>query len=489
MDLLSLIENEKTKKAILVPHIFDLPADLETPVSAFLKLRSLGAKFLLESAEGAGTVGRYTFIGLRPKIKFIIYREKTKIFSSDGSFDIYHKSDNKPFTALKRLINRLELQFAPPNVTLLGGLVGQTNYEIISCFEPKLRNFENGNAGPLATFYFVDTLLAFDHFKRRMQVIRLLPNGTGDSSKNVKASIDDIISALNSDIKLPLISPKNTKSVYHSNFEKPEFEKLVRQAKENILDGDIFQVVLSQALKTKSDTDGFQIYRALRMLNPSPYMFYLDMEDSELIGSSPEMLIKLHDGRVLLRPIAGTRPRGESEDQDLEFEKSLRSDEKEKAEHVMLVDLGRNDLGRVCDFGSVKLDRFMETERFSHVMHLTSTVSGTPREKIDQFEIFASAFPAGTTTGAPKVRAMEIIRDLEKQPRGPYAGSVGYFSLSGDMDMCITIRTIIKKKNEITIQAGAGIVADSVPELEYKETINKLQALKVAIENAEKGNL
>lgn len=486
MDISSILKGDG-RKAELEPLIVNLPADLETPVSAFLKLRPVGAKFLLESADGVELTGRYTFIGIKPRLKVSIFREKSVIVSSEGAIDIPHSDIGDPFTALRRITKSISLEFNPSCLTLLGGLVGHINYEMVGFFEPRLGLLTDCDGSRFASFYLVDTILVFDHFTRRMQVIALVPKGSDSAEKEGRLSIDEILSALGSDIDIPQVGAKESNKSYKSNFTRERFEQAVVEAKRNILKGNIFQGVISQALNAEIDVDSFQIYRALRMLNPSPYMYYLDMDDMALVGSSPETMVKLSGDIATLRPIAGTRPRGGDEPEDKRLENELLSDDKERAEHIMLVDLGRNDLGRACEFGTVTVDRLMEVERFSHVMHLTSTITGRLQKGRDQFDLFRSAFPAGTVTGAPKIRAMELIRQLEGRRRGPYAGSVGYFSLSGDMDMCITIRTIIKRGNEITLQAGAGVVADSEPQYEYQETLNKIQALKTAVANAERG--
>ncbi|MEE9554611.1 MAG: anthranilate synthase component I family protein [candidate division Zixibacteria bacterium] len=484
---LSDILSGKAGEASLEPLIVNLPADLETPVSAFLKLRPVGAKFLLESADGVELTGRYTFIGIRPRFKVDIFQQKSVIISPEGSIDFPHSAIRDPFTALRHITKSVRLESNPSNLTLLGGLVGHINYEMVGSFEPCLGLLGERDGAHLASFYFVDTLLVFDHFTRRMQVIALVSKESDLAKKKGKLLIDEIISALRSDIKIPQTQALESRKGFKSNFTQGRFEEVVEDARKNILKGNIFQGVLSQALQAEIDIDSFQIYRALRMLNPSPYMYYLEMDDLALIGSSPETMVKLSGETATLRPIAGTRPRGRDESEDKKMENELLSDDKEKAEHIMLVDLGRNDLGRACEFGSVVVDRLMEVERFSHVMHMTSTITGRLKKGNDQFDLFKAAFPAGTVTGAPKIRAMELIHQLEGQPRGPYAGCIGYFSLSGDMDMCITIRTIIKEGNKITLQAGAGIVADSKPQNEYQETLNKLEALEAAVANAEGG--
>jgi len=338
---------------------------------------------------------------------------------------------------------------------------------------------------PLALFYLIDTLLVFDHVQRRLKVM-CLHDAAGRSAAGEK--LEQIVEILRS--PLILQEPKED-GVYggslSSNFSKDEFCRAVKKVKEHIVAGDVYQQVISQRLTGKTEADPFMIYRALRMLNPSPYMFFTDFDDFKLIGSSPEALVRLEDNIATVRPIAGTRPRGSDEEKDRLMEQELLADEKERAEHVMLVDLGRNDLGRCCEIGSVKVTDFMKVEKYSHVMHMTSNVVGKLKADKNQFDLFRATFPAGTVTGAPKIRAMQLIEEYEKTKRGPYAGAAGYFSLSGDMDWCITIRTIIMKGKQFFLQAGAGIVADSVPEREYDETLQKIMALKKAIEIAEEG--
>jgi anthranilate synthase component 1 len=308
-----------------------------------------------------------------------------------------------------------------------------------------------------------------------------------DAVRKSHEFLERIESALHGPVRIPQTMVIDNNGDYKSNMTQAKFEELVEEARKNIYDGNIFQIVLSQVLSGETSADSFQIYRALRMLNPSPYMFYLNFDDLELIGSSPEALVKLEDGTAIVRPIAGTRRRGHTAEEDEMMAQELMADEKERAEHVMLVDLGRNDLGRICEYGSVSVPDMMHLEYYSHVIHLTSTVTGKLKPGADQFDLFRAVFPAGTVSGAPKVRAMELIHEMEPTNRGPYAGCVGYFSLSGNMDMCISIRTIIKKGRKVFLQAGAGIVADSIPELEHKETLNKIAAIKEAIRMAEEG--
>ncbi|MBU1317907.1 MAG: anthranilate synthase component I [candidate division Zixibacteria bacterium] len=487
MNLLEILKEPESGKPIeLDPTVLELPGDLETPVSAYLKLESVGAKFLLESAESPKSVGRYTFIGISPTHRIDILRDCCRIEGRDGKLDIPHASDDAPFTALRQILARISISRDVPEMRLLGGLVGYAGYNCVSFFEPRIP-FPDNRDEVLGSFYLVDTLLVFDHFSRRIKVISLTESGNEDSLRRSKELIDKISAALHGPVRIPQTMAMAANSEFVPNMKRDEFENMVEEARKNIFAGNVFQIVTSQVFSGETGADSFQIYRALRMLNPSPYMFYLKFDDLDLIGSSPEALVKLEDGRAILRPIAGTRRRGHTEEEDAMMSEELAKDEKELAEHVMLVDLGRNDLGRICKYGSVTVPEFKKLEYYSHVIHLTSTVTGKLRDDADQFDLFRAAFPAGTVTGAPKVRAMELINEFEPTKRGPYAGSVGYFSLSGNLDMCIAIRTIIKRGRQVSLQAGAGIVADSVPNLEYKETLNKIAAIKEAIRIAEEG--
>ncbi len=480
-----LRQDTVTKPIVLEPTVLELPGDLETPVSAYLKLETVGARFLLESAEGPKSVGQFTFIGVSPTHRVDIYKNFSRVEGIDGSINIPHENDTAPFTACARIMKRVSLSSDVPEMGLLGGLVGFVGFDMVSFFEPRIPFPDSDEI--LGSFYLVDTLLVFDHFQRKIRVINLCDRSNPDAVQRSTDLLDMIRNALRGPVRIPRPVDDAPKADYVSNMTKTEFELAVEKSLEHIRSGDVFQIVPSQALSGRTSAESFQIYRALRMLNPSPYMFYLKFDDMELIGSSPEALVKLDDGRAIVRPIAGTRHRGKTEEEDARLAEDLLQDEKERAEHVMLVDLGRNDLGRVCKYGTVSVTDFMRLEQYSHVIHLTSTVSGMIKDGTDQFDLFRAAFPAGTVTGAPKVRAMEIINELEPTRRGPYAGSVGYFSLSGNMDMCIAIRTIVKHGDKVFLQAGAGIVADSVPEHEYKETLSKIAAIKEAIRLAEEG--
>jgi anthranilate synthase component 1 len=462
-----------------------LPADLETPVSVFLKLKKHGAKFLLESVDGGTIIGRYSFIGIKPESKIII--DNKYIYVQNGSSDTSVRIDHcrAPLDLLRKYLNQFQLKNALAYPRLLGGMVGYIGYDFVRFLEKLPHTNPDDLNLPLAIFHMIDTLLIFDHVARRIKILRLTDDISSKKDNEILRSIKDI---LLSPLKLPatrVCLEKNTSII--SNFTKDRFCKAVNDVKEHIKAGDVYQQVISQRVQLITEADPFTVYRCLRMINPSPYMYYLDFDDFKLIGSSPEAMVRLENNLATIRPIAGSRPRGENEEQDHALAADLIADEKERAEHVMLVDLGRNDLGRCCKIGSVKVTEFMKIERFSHIMHLTSNITGKLRPGLDQFELFAATFPAGTLTGAPKIRAMELIDEIENTKRGPYGGAVGYFSLTGDTDWCINIRTIIMKGKTCHLQAGAGIVADSIPEHEYIETNNKIAALKAAIESAERG--
>ncbi len=464
-----------------------IPADLETPVSAFLKLRRYGAKILLESVESGTILGRYSFIGMKSAFGITIDSQNTIINNGSGNYAVAHPENGSPLLALKNVINCMTIENAHGYPRLLGGAVGYISYDFVRFFEPIPELLEDSLNLPLAMFNMIDTLLVFDHIQRQIKILCL----TDDESRDEACDrLDEIKKALTEAIDYSALSEKiDPGKEPVSNFTEQEFCRAVQEVKKHIIAGDVYQQVISQRLHGTTRADHFNVYRALRMLNPSPYMYYLDFDDVLLIGSSPEALVRFEGGLATVRPIAGTRPRGKDEAEDKRLGQELINDAKERAEHVMLIDLGRNDLGRCCRTGTVRVTDFMTVERYSHVMHLTSNVVGRPGPETDQFELFKMIFPAGTVTGAPKIRAMQLIEEIEKTKRGPYAGAVGYFSLTGDMDWCINIRTIIMKGDDYYLQAGAGIVADSVPEKEYLETQSKIAALRKAIETAERGLL
>jgi anthranilate synthase component 1 len=478
----------------LLPIYRELPADLDTPVSVYLKLAGHGASFLLESVAGGEQVSRYSFIGVEPNAT-IRFDDRRVTRRSNGDLSQFVlPADRDPLHVLQAELDRFTPIALPDLPRFVGGLVGYLGYDTIRFFEPKLDRPEADRVPnlPDALFMLADTLVAFDHARDRLLIIANahLDGDPVAAYDEAAARIDRIADRLSAPIPLTASRSPAQSIPLESNFTPAEFEAIVRQAKEHIAAGDIFQVVLSQRLSRCTSAQPFDIYRALRRLNPSPYMFFFDFGEIEgqsyhVIGASPEMLVRLEGRRATVRPIAGTRPRGQSPAKDLRLEQELLADPKERAEHVMLVDLGRNDLGRVCDYGSVSVPDLFTVERYSHVMHIVSQVEGDLRDGLTAFDLLRATFPAGTVSGAPKVRAMEIIRDLEGLRRGLYAGAVGYFSYDGAMDTCIAIRTLQMHGSVVDVQAGAGIVADSDPAAEYQETLNKARALAVAIDRAE----
>ncbi len=479
----------------LVPVYRELPADLETPVSVYLKLRGQGSSFLLESVEGGEQLARYSFIGVNPS-RTLSLRGQEVITQNHRTTTLHRHGD--PLNTVRELLNEYRAVGLPGLPRFTGGAVGFIGYDMVQRFErirthrsPTFQDYPLRDL-PDAQFMLADTIIAFDHVRHRMLVIANA-HIQGDAS----AAYDEAAGRVNqliARLRQPLY-PAAHGSVANgfplkSNMPPERYCEMVRRAQEHIAAGDIFQVVLSQRFERETHAEAFEIYRALRRLNPSPYMFFLELGAVRFIGSSPEMLVRLEDGVAQLNPIAGTRHRGASEQDDLALEQELRQDPKERAEHVMLVDLGRNDLGRVCEYGTIRVKDYAVVERYSHVMHLVSRVTGRLCPEYDAFDLVRATFPAGTLSGAPKVRAMEIIDALENAQRGPYAGAVGYFGFPsrdhrGNMDLCITIRTIVMQGNHAYIQAGAGIVADSVPELEHQECVNKARALAEAIRMAE----
>jgi anthranilate synthase component 1 len=472
----------------LIPVYREILADLETPVSAFLKIDNGGDAFLLESVEEAEQWGRYSFLGVDPEIVFRSKGCNVWIGQPGASTTPHEVSD--PFAAVKELISRyhpVAVKGVPP---FSGGLVGYVGYDSVRFFERLPQRAVDDMGLPDQYLMLVDTLLAFDNTAQKIKVVsHAFLTGQNDlrsAYDNACAKIDKVIENLNRRVEPPtaLQSPDRLLAV-RSNLRSDQYEAMVRRAKDYIVAGDVIQVVLAQRFECPLRAHPFNIYRCLRTVNPSPYMFYLRLGGDILIGSSPEVMVRLEGREITVRPIAGTRPRGTEERRDSELELELTSDPKEIAEHIMLVDLGRNDLGRVAKTATVKVTRQMYVERYSHVMHLVSNVSGELADGKDCFDAFRATFPAGTLTGAPKIRAMEIIEELEPVRRALYGGAVGYFSFSGNMDTCITIRTILVKDHKIYIQAGAGIVADSDPEREHAECINKSRAMIQAVRLAE----
>jgi len=482
-----------SKKGNLIPVYKEINADLDTPVSAFLKIKRDDYAFLLESVEGQEKIARYSFLGSQPSLVFKSKAKNIQIVYPQRKVTRRFVTNSDPLDEIKKIMR----DFKPVTIKGLprfcGGLVGYMGYDMVRFFEEIPDKNPDDLKLPDAVFILTDTILVFDHVNHTIKIVTniILPPDRQRFSKIKKAKIYNAaikrIDSIHKELSKPFIDKKDTgnesgknKKVV-SNTKKAEFQNSVNKAKAYIKKGDIIQVVLSQRFKVKIDKTPLDIYRALRSLNPSPYMFFLKLKDVILIGSSPEMLVRCEEGLVQARPIAGTRPRGKTEEEDKVLERQLLNDAKEKAEHIMLVDLGRNDLGRVCNSGEVAVNEFMNVERYSHVMHLVTEVRGGLNKKYDIYDVLRACFPAGTVTGSPKIRAMEIIDELENLRRGPYAGCVGYFSFSHNMDTCITIRTIIIRDNLAYIQAGAGIVADSHPEREYFESVNKAEALIEAI--------
>ncbi|MBI4846372.1 MAG: anthranilate synthase component I [Candidatus Omnitrophica bacterium] len=487
------------KKGNVIPVYRELLADLETPVSAFMKIDKGRYSYLLESVEGGEKIARYSFLGSEPSLIFkskgrqieILERKKNRFVRS------CYTTNQNPLTEIKKLINSYRFVEVEGLPRFCGGLVGFMGYDMVRFFESiPDKNPDDLNIDD-AVFVLTDTILIFDHIAHK---IKIVSNVHLDDKKRIqsKAALrniyDDSVKKIEKIARLlqkPLKITKKTQGLvdfnFTSNLSRESFKKAVGRIKEYIKAGDIIQAVISQRFKIKLGIEPFLLYRALRIVNPSPYMFYLKFDSFKLIGSSPEVMVRCESGHAEVRPIAGTRRRGRNEEQDIALSKNLLNDPKEVAEHIMLVDLGRNDLGRVCRFGSVKVRELMEIEKYSHVMHIVSDVHGTVKSGKDSFDVLRATFPAGTVTGAPKIRAMEIIDELENIKRGPYAGCVGYFSFSGNLDTCITIRTIIVKDDHAYVQAGAGIVADSVPEREFQETVNKAKAMLRSIEIAQKG--
>jgi anthranilate synthase component 1 len=475
------------KQGNLVPVYDVFSADLLTPVSAYLRIaRGARYSFLLESVEGGEKIARYTFAGAHPEEVFR-YANGACVLENRNKL-VWEERD--PVSFLRRRMEKfrpVRIAGLPP---LVAGAIGYFSYDMVRLIErlPKRLRDEIGLYDAVLMFYH--GILAFDHVQHRLWIARnVFTEGPGTLRAKYNVAVREIKrtrALLQEPAPAELVrkaakkKPRPLKVT--SNFRKAEYLAAVRKAKAYIRAGDIFQVVISQRFSTKVQAEPFEIYRELRALNPSPYLFYLHMNDVDVVGSSPEMLVKVQGREVFYRPIAGTLPRGKDEAEDQRLEKQMLASEKERAEHVMLVDLGRNDLGRVCEYGSVKVEQLMSVERFSHVMHLVSSLKGRLREDVDCFDALMACFPAGTVSGAPKVRAMEIIEELERTWRGIYAGGVLYMDFAGNLDSCIALRTMVVKNGMAYVQAGGGVVADSTPDGEYQETLNKSRALLAALE-------
>jgi len=479
-----------SRRGNLIPVYREILADMDTPVSAYLKIGGTPS-FLLESVVGGEKWARYSFLGSNPSKIIKGYGTKIEI-KETGKKPVTFEAED-PVDILKKEISLYKPVDVPGLPRFSGGLVGYMGYDMVKFFERVPDNKKSGLDMPDMFFMLADTMLIFDSLKQKIKIVSNAHVEGKSPAKAYKEAVEKI-DALIKKLKGSRIRGfkdsrrKNMTQKFKSSFgTKEAFEEAVLKSKEYIAAGDIFQVVLSQRFERKSDVEPFDVYRALRVINPSPYMYFINTGDAEIVGSSPEILVRLEGEKVVLRPIAGTRRRGETDTEDKALEEELKKDPKEIAEHIMLVDLGRNDVGRVSEKGSVNVTELMAVERYSHVMHMVSNVEGNLEKGLDAFDVLRASFPAGTVTGAPKVRAMEIIEEFEPTKRGPYAGAVGYFSYSGNMDTCITIRTLIIKDKKVYVQAGAGIVADSVPEREYTETVNKAMGMMKAVDMAEKG--
>ena len=482
---------ELAHKGNLIPICREINADLETPVSAYLKVARPPYSFLLESVEGGERVARYSIIGTEPQSVI-----KTGAAQQRGQVD--------PLLPIERELSRFRLIEVPNMQRFNGGAVGYLSYETVNYFEDLPTPEADVMGVPESVFMIATTFLVFDHLQHKISVVSHAflidgdDGGDGDADGGIERAyadatgrIDEMARRLQAPLNLP--APTGTAADQRlattSNVTPDEFYDMVDKVKEYIVAGDVIQTVVSQRLSRPTTADPFQIYRSLRAINPSPYMYYLQLDDFQIVGASPEMLVQVENGMVATHPIAGTRPRGADEAEDDANEHELRTDEKERAEHIMLVDLGRNDIGRVSEPGSVRVTQLMDVERYSHVMHLVSHVTGKLREGYTNFDALRACFPAGTVSGAPKIRAMEIIAELEPDKRGPYAGAVGYFDLAGNMDTAIDIRTLVMKDGIAHAQAGGGIVYDSMPDFEYRETLHKASALMRAIDDAEQAGI
>jgi anthranilate synthase component 1 len=499
---------QKAGEANLIPVWREFPADLDTPVSVFLKLGGGSPAFLLESVEGGERLGRYSFLGAGYSAVLVASENKTTVVTPKETISYENVA---PLQIAQEMFSRWRVAKIAGSPPFCGGAVGYLGYEMSGYFErlPQPPNDELGL--PDCVLLFTDTLLIFDHVQHKLKILAnaYIENDPEEAYSQAKDRIAALAARLTQfpnpqgedtpladKLTMPPLTSAVSQQEYsevtsggftsmRSNFTPEEFAQMVINGKEYIVCGDVIQVVPSQRLRRKTNAKPFNIYRALRMLNPSPYMFYLDLGQFQLIGSSPEMLVKLEGNRAESRPIAGTRPRGSTEAEDDWLIAELQADPKERAEHIMLVDLARNDLGRVCQYGTVRVPQLLAVEKYSHVSHLVSAVEGRLREDADAFKLLRATFPAGTVSGAPKIRAMEIISELEKLKRGPYAGAVGYFSFDGNMDTCITIRTIVMSGDTAYLQGGAGIVADSDPQREYQESLSKIKVLDEAVSLAE----
>ena len=471
----------------LVPIAKELLADTETPVSAYLKIRAQSSyAFLFESVVGGEQIGRYSFLGVDP---FLIFRScGAKIAIEDAGTGQVREFEGDPIAELRGLLARYRSQRVEGFPRFTGGAVGYVSYDAVRLIERIPKTVEDDLHMDDMLLMFFDSVLAFDNVTHKVHVM-VNVHTAGDLAANYAEAVERI-DALIETLARPVdaaMKPGTSSCAVTSNTSKEAYMDIVARCREYIVAGDIFQVVPSQRFAMDVSVDALAIYRALRTVNPSPYMFHVDLKDHQLVGASPELLVRVEDGVVQVRPIAGTRWRGKTAAEDRALARELLTDEKERAEHIMLLDLGRNDIGRVSRFNSVRVTEQMAIERYSHVMHIVSNVRGELLDEVDALDALFACYPAGTVSGAPKIRAMEIIDEMETTRRGPYAGAVGYIDFAGNLDTCIAIRTMLIKDGKAYVQAGGGVVFDSDPEYEYHETVNKARALFRAVEMAERG--
>lgn len=463
----------------IVPICKEIFADVITPITLIRKISTLSNNFfLLESVEGGERWGRYSFIGFDPIAH--ITCKNNRIMNNNKELALIE--DNNPYEYLRTLLSKYKAPKLPDMPPFTGGLVGYFSYEMISYTEPLL-HLETNDCNDFDLMLF-DKVIVFDHLKQKLNIIVNMT--TKDIDKDYQRALEEIYrisSLINDPTALPKVKA-NIKPEFECNVSKEEFCEMVKKTKKHILGGDIFQAVISRRYEAEYKDSLLNAYRFLRTVNPSPYMVFMQMGDMQIVSTSPETLIKLHDRKALTFPIAGSRPRGKDRQEDNRLEKELLSDEKELSEHNMLVDLARNDIGKISEYGKVRISEYQKIYKFSKVMHITSLVEGAMRDDKDAFDALEAVFPAGTLSGAPRIKACEIIRDIERMPRGVYGGAIGYVDFTGNMDTCIAIRMAVKQNDRVYVQTGAGIVADSRPELEYEETENKAKAIIEAIQKA-----
>ena len=485
-------EYEKlSKEGNLIPVYAEILGDLDTPVSTFIRMFESDYAFLLESVEGGEKWARYSFLGADPQVIFRSKGKRAEIIRGEKAEVIEGFKD--ALDPLSKLMAEYKPVALPGLPRFVGGAVGYIAYDMIRYFEDMPDDTIDELSCYDTHFLITDKIIIFDNLSHTMKIVVNTHIKEGDdlelSYYEAVAKIEELIEKIQEPVFVEPPEESEKELEYNSNFSKEEYKEVVSKCKDYIRKGDIIQVVPSQRFRAPAKVEPIHLYRALRQINPSPYMFFLKLGAELLVGSSPEVLIRVEGDKAELRPIAGTRPRGTSADDDTFLEQDLRGDPKEMAEHIMLVDLGRNDLGRVCKTGTVEVTELGIVERYSHVMHLVSNVKGIVKDGLDAYDVFRASFPAGTLTGAPKIRAMEIIEEMEPTKRGCYGGAVGYFSFTGNMDVCIAIRTMLIKDGMLNIQAGGGVVADSDPDAEYLETVNKASALMKAVEMARSGLL